>query len=156
IADAATATVTYGFTHDRYREAILANLPPDVRRKTHSVIARAMKARWGEVPDIFESLAEHHFAAEEFSQAQHYGISVADDAFTGGDHERAARCYEIAIESGQRSGTAIALTTLDRCTASYEAIGHFDDANRQLKAMLMHPQLTESQTLSVNLRMAES
>jgi len=156
IADAATPAVSYSFTHDRYREAILANLPADVRRKTHSAIARAIRARWGEVHDIFESLAEHYFAAEEYSEAQHYGTLIAEYAFAASEHERAARCYEIVIESARRNGATVSLKTLDCCAASYEAIGHFDDANQKLKAMLRQRLLTKEQALSVTLRMAES
>lgn len=156
IADATPPSVVYSFTHDRYREAILSNLPSDVQRKTHRSIAGAMRARWGEVPEIHESLAEHHFAAEEYSESQRYGILSAERSFMAFDHERAARCYEIAIESAYRSGATVALTTLDRCAASYEALARFEDANRKLKAMLADRLLPQEQALSVNLRLAES
>jgi hypothetical protein len=156
LAEQTSGGMTCEFLHDRYREAIVAALPAEVKRRLHGAIAGAVKVRFGENELTWECLAEHHEGAEDYAQAYLYAERIADQAFAKMQDEQAARNYEVMVRSCSRRGELVPVSVLDRCAQSLESIGRFTDAQLHLRALLAHPKLAPAARMDANRRLAES
>ncbi|HEX6245023.1 MAG TPA: AAA family ATPase, partial [Polyangiales bacterium] len=70
---------TLSACHDRVREAIVADLPPERLRALHARLAQALL---GDEPR-FERVVEHYLAAGERGEAARYALRAADQANEG-------------------------------------------------------------------------
>lgn len=158
LSDAEEFSMTYHFAHDRYREAILGKLDPEMRRILHGRLAAALFARFGETEEVSPLLAEHHYGAAEYEKAAHYALLVADAAYRAGNHERAAEHYQIAIDSAERNDrmASVAMDVRDRYAQSLAAIGKSAESNAQLKRLLEYSGLSPLKSLDYQHRLAES
>jgi len=89
--------------HDRPREAVLANLAPDVRRATHERLARALET--DAHPDD-EALAMHWREAGDGVRAATFAVRAANTAMAGVAFDHAAELYRLALELDPPSGEA--------------------------------------------------
>jgi eukaryotic-like serine/threonine-protein kinase len=79
--------------HDRIRETLLASLPAERRAKHHRALATALAARGSA-----EQLARHWYGAGELARAAPFARRAGDEARAKLDFDRAARCYQMALE----------------------------------------------------------
>jgi len=79
--------------HDRIREALLEGLPVDRRQKHHRALATALAGQ-----GTAEQLARHWHGASEIDRAAPAARRAGDEARAKLDFDRAARCYEMALE----------------------------------------------------------
>jgi serine/threonine protein kinase len=82
--------------HDRIREVVVAELPPDLLRRHHLSLARALEATQRADP---EALAVHYNAAGEAEAAAGYAVEAAARAEGALAFDRAARLYRLALEA---------------------------------------------------------
>jgi len=83
--------------HDRIRDAVLARVDSETRRKHHRALARVL----AESPDAdLESIARHFDAADERAVAADYAQRAADAAMSVLAFDRAAALYQMAIDRG--------------------------------------------------------
>ncbi len=80
--------------HDRIRETLLAILPGERRARHHRALATALAAR-----GTAEQLARHWHGAGEVVRAAGFARRAGDEARAKLDFDRAARCYQMALES---------------------------------------------------------
>jgi serine/threonine protein kinase len=81
--------------HDRIREAVRAQLAPEVLKGCHARLANALEA--SQRPDP-EMLAAHFHGAGDRYKAARYAAAGADQAAEALGFERAARLYRYALE----------------------------------------------------------
>jgi serine/threonine protein kinase len=79
--------------HDRVRETLLDVLPEEKRLRTHRAIATALAGQ-----GTPEQLARHWHGANEIDRAAPFARRAGDEARAKLDFDRAARCYEMALE----------------------------------------------------------
>ncbi|HVK72234.1 MAG TPA: protein kinase [Kofleriaceae bacterium] len=79
--------------HDRVREALLATLPAARRARHHRALATALSGR-----GTAEQLARHWHGAGELERAAGFARRAGDEARAKLDFDRAARCYQMALE----------------------------------------------------------
>ncbi len=80
--------------HDRIRETLLAVLPAERRARHHRALATALSGR-----GTAEQLARHWYGAGELARAAGFARRAGDEAHAKLDFDRAARCYQMALES---------------------------------------------------------
>ena len=80
--------------HDRVREVLLEALPDERRARHHRAIATALAAQGSA-----EQLARHWHGAGEVDRAAPFARRAGDEACAKLDFDRAARFYEMALES---------------------------------------------------------
>lgn len=80
--------------HDRIRETLLAVLPAERRARHHRALATALAAR-----GTAEQLARHWYGAGELARAAGFARRAGDEARAKLDFDRAARCYQMALDS---------------------------------------------------------
>jgi hypothetical protein len=126
----AEAIETY---HDRVREAVAARLDPEVRRRWHEGLARALEASQAYDAD---SLSTHWLGAGDATKAARYARDAAAEAFAAFAFERAARLYERALslgaedESGKQAMRVKRAESLTRAGLGALAARGFMDAAR--------------------------
>ena len=92
-ASGARARDTIEPYHDRMREAVVARLDDDERRRLHGRLAEAIEAI---EPDL-EALAAHWEAARDVDRAKRYAVLAAEHAADVSAFDRAAGWYEHAL-----------------------------------------------------------
>lgn len=80
--------------HDRIRETLLAVLPAERRARHHRALATALSGRGSA-----EQLARHWYGAGEHERAAGFARRAGDEARAKLDFDRAARCYQMALDS---------------------------------------------------------
>jgi hypothetical protein len=83
--------------HDRIREAIAAQLPPDRLRRLHGRLAAVLEQSGEADP---ETLLVHFSGAGQQEAASNYAVMAADRARDALAFDRAARQYRLALELG--------------------------------------------------------
>ena len=83
--------------HDRVREAVIAHLEPEQRKRHHLSLARALEQ--AESRDA-EALASHWQEAGGHAEAYGYARLAAEQAAAALAFERAARLYRLSLELG--------------------------------------------------------
>jgi tetratricopeptide (TPR) repeat protein len=81
-------------THDRVRETVARDVPPETAKAHHRSLAHALES-WGQADP--EALAIHFDAAEELESAAEYVIEAARQASDALAFDRAARLYLLAL-----------------------------------------------------------
>ncbi len=87
-------------THDRLREAILAQLPPTRIREHHARLAGALEDAPGADP---EAIAMHLLGADQATRAGQYLEKAADDAASKLAFEQATRLLRLMLETNATS-----------------------------------------------------
>ena len=84
-------------SHNRIRDAALATLPPEDRRRAHRALAEALE-QWNEgTPD---RLARHFYGAGEATRAARHARKAAEAALEALDFDRAADLFLLALDLG--------------------------------------------------------
>jgi len=91
--------------HDRIREAVVAGITPDLARKAHRLLARALEAAGSAAADPATLLAEDLDAGDR-AQAAPLAEAAADRAARALAFDRAAELYRLALDlgAGERAG----------------------------------------------------
>jgi len=84
--------------HDRIREAIAAQIPPDDLRQLHARLAAVLEQSAEGDP---ETLVVHFRGAGDHEAASNYAVTAADRARDALAFDRAARQYGLALDLGQ-------------------------------------------------------
>jgi signal transduction histidine kinase/tetratricopeptide (TPR) repeat protein len=126
---------TYSFAHDRIRESLLAQLPPDERKRLHRLAAARLTTRLDAEgrQSLAYDVAYHFDAAGDFASALPYALRAADGARARGALETAELQYRIA-----ERGLVGAPPEVERAVA--EGLGdvlllrgRYDEAEEQLE-----------------------
>lgn len=96
--------------HDRIRETVVAQLPPEQRRREHQAVAVALEAS-GDA-DV-EALAEHFLLADDLRKAAVYMVRAAERAASALAFDHAAMLYEKALDIARRRGIGDAAAQAD-------------------------------------------
>ena len=83
--------------HDRIREAVLAQMAPEQRRRVHRGLAMALEGR-----AATPRLARHWAGAGDHARAAHYAARGGDEALASFDFDQAAALYRSALELGSQ------------------------------------------------------
>ena len=86
--------------HDRIRETIVEQLPPDVQRAHHGGLARALEAASGADP---EAIAVHLLGSGDRERGARYAEQAAEQAAAKLAFDHAARLYRLALETVPRT-----------------------------------------------------
>ncbi|MCA9981986.1 MAG: hypothetical protein KDD89_14180, partial [Anaerolineales bacterium] len=68
----------WGFSHDKIREGILADLAPDTRRKSHEQVALALEALYATHQDYAAALAHHWQQADNPAKERFYAYAAGE------------------------------------------------------------------------------
>ena len=117
---------TIEVSHDRIREAIVAQLDPATARAHHASLARALETDPG--ADI-EALAEHWIGAGEAQRATTYAEQSAERATAKLAFEQAVRFYRLALGSAGADADRGRLRL--RLAESLETAGHGAEAGAE-------------------------
>ncbi len=128
-----TGTAPPAFTHDLYREAILAGLNSTARAGINLSVARALQAR----PEPAARIAAHLLAAgpQARPDALEYSLLAAREATARLGHEDACAHYLRALDIYSAPGAASAerVGILLELAASHERAGQPDQAARRFR-----------------------
>lgn len=83
--------------HDRIREALLAHLTPERRRRCHRDLAEALRESPGADP---EALFRYYLGAGDAREAARFAVAAADRAAAALAFDRSAELYRKAIDLG--------------------------------------------------------
>lgn len=151
------------FTHDKLREAVLADLPGAVLRQLHRRVADAMESYYGEATSHIAALAYHYRRADAIHKEEYYVRLAGEQSLQNG-------AYQEAIEYFQRARGLIAGFNLDddemarrhiyldrRVAAAYTGIGEYETARRLYHHAVQHAETLSDQNLiaSLNINMGE-
>jgi AAA ATPase domain len=132
-ADVITGVTPPGFTHDLYREAILAGLNSTARAAINLSAGRALQARSGPAARV----AAHLLAAglQARPDALEYSLLAAREATARLGHEDACAHYLRALDIVSAPGAASAerVEILLELAASHERTGQSDQAARRFR-----------------------
>lgn len=124
----------YRFSHDLFREVILAGLPSDVRSRLHLAVGRAFEALEEHGAPVHPAELALHFAAAAPAapeEARRYGMRAGEDAAARLAFEEACAHYEralAALDLDPRADGAARLELLVRLGEVRNRAGHASTA----------------------------
>jgi eukaryotic-like serine/threonine-protein kinase len=146
----------YRFTHDKLREAILANLAEEQRQKLHRQVAQAIEQVYPEDETYYAVLAGHWHEAADPVKEQHYaglaGIQALQNGATQdaiGYLERALDLYSNTPSNDEQRGRLEGYLG-----AAYYEVPQFEKATKHLRqavALLDTPMPAQTWRLALKL-----
>jgi tetratricopeptide (TPR) repeat protein len=88
---------TWRFAHDKLRDGVLADLPPDQCRELHQQIATAIEAVYLYSPDHIAAAAYHWTKAGDRDKEAHYAALAGKQALNSGAYQEALVFLERAL-----------------------------------------------------------
>ena len=121
---------TYRFVHSRFRDAIAAELPEDVRASLHGAAAdHLIENRLADDPT---TIAYHCARSERFEEALRFGMRAARDAMADYAFSRAAALYEDVLRYHEATHGEVIPELQERFGTACLQAGRYDDAARAL------------------------
>ncbi|MFA6108082.1 MAG: protein kinase, partial [Candidatus Latescibacterota bacterium] len=128
----------YEFCHPKIREVLYAEIPGELRREYHQVLANVLEQLQAQGQEVgAEELSNHLYRAEEFARAVPHLIRSGDEAFALFGWRRAVTLFDQAAEASRRShaATALLLHALRRSGMAYIYLTAHDKALDRLAQM---------------------
>lgn len=85
------------FAHEKLREGLLEDLPPETMRDLHRRVALAMQARYGREPLYYSALAYHWARAEDDEREGTYAALAGEQALINGGYDEAVDYFRRAL-----------------------------------------------------------
>ncbi|MEV7225999.1 AAA family ATPase [Polymorphospora sp. NPDC051019] len=145
----------YAFRHALIATALLGELPHRERSRLAATAARALAARYPDLPgELCPLAAELRLAAGDSAGAAHLLAQAGDRALAQGAANSAAtlleRAHHLLRSCGDRPGS---VAVLERLLTALEEIGEFDRAQGLVNAVLALPDLTTAEAIALHSRL---
>jgi serine/threonine protein kinase/tetratricopeptide (TPR) repeat protein len=137
-ADAAIIDVQdneWRFAHDKLREFILDQIPPDQKVRFHQQVAQALERTYPDTPETYAVLAYHWGQGENPAKEGYYAARAGQQAFSSSAYQQAIAQLTRALELKDDAGfTTEEQADFERIVGeSYFGIGRLTESTLHLK-----------------------